>query len=90
LITVITITEPANTVNVTEQVTTVTVTDAPVIGAQGEKGDKGDDGADSTVPGPAGPQNLFIQADEPVYNAPFLWLKPLGNGKFDLRYGDGQ
>lgn len=38
----------------------------------------------------AGPQNLFIQVDEPAINTPFLWLKPLGNGKFDLRYGAGE
>lgn len=83
----VTITEPSFGVTVEEKPIIVTVTDATVIGA---KGDKGDPGNDSIVPGPAGPQNFFIQVDEPVHSAPFLWLKPLGNGKFDLRYGAGQ
>ncbi|QKZ15888.1 collagen-like protein [Spirosoma sp. KUDC1026] len=63
-------------------------------GAKGDKGDRGDmgpKGADSTVAGPAGPQNLFIQNNQPVYAGPYLWLQTgLPNGGFTLNFEDGQ
>lgn len=47
-------------------------------GPAGDTGPRGEPGADSTVPGPAGPSNLFIQAGDPGEAGPLLWVQLVG------------
>jgi hypothetical protein len=51
-------------------------------GATGSQGPQG-------IPGEPGPQNLFIQADQPVSDGPYLWVELLPGGDATIWIEDG-